>query len=221
VAVPTESPSPARRASAPAFAGFDPMVFDLFALETFEERMATLRTEATPRLWALGTALADDLALRLAAPTYVHVARHLRRHVHPPEDTWVAWSNSPRGYKSQIHFEAGVRAQGAFLRLTALPEAGAVKHQFLAGLTPELLQAKTQGPWTVSFTPDHHGAEEVPVAEAASQWEHLVRRAARAQSGFALVIHTPRPHVVERGAQYATDVLAQIDQLLPLLPRSL
>jgi uncharacterized protein YktB (UPF0637 family) len=219
VAEARDSSPPARSADVTAFAGFTAAVFDLFSLETFEERMGTLRLEATPRLSALGATLARDLTLRLDAPAYAHVARHLRRHVHPPQDTWVAWSTSPRGYKSQIHFEAGVQAQGAFLRLTALPEAGAVKSRFLAELTPELLTAKTEGPWSVSFTPDHHGAEEVSVTEAAGDWDRLVRRAGRAQSGFALVIHTPRQHVIERGGDYAADVLSQIDQLLPLLPR--
>jgi uncharacterized protein YktB (UPF0637 family) len=42
------------------------------------------------------------------APSYAHVARHLRRTVNPPDDTWVALGPEARGYKKAGHFKVAV-----------------------------------------------------------------------------------------------------------------
>lgn len=198
------------------FDGFSAAVFDVFGREDFDACMAALRRDITPRLSALGQQLLPALATRLQAPAYAHVARHLRRRVHPPEDTWVAWSTSPRGYKAQVHFEVGVARTGGFVRLAALPEAGPAKAAFVSGLTPARLQALSPGSSPVLFTPDHHGAVKVPVDQLDADWAYLQRQARRAQSGMALVIETPARAVVRRGARWADDALAAIDRLLPL-----
>src|SRR5690606_2855666 len=44
-----------------------------------------------------------------------HVARHARRTVNPPDDTWVAFAGDRRGYKKDAHFKVAV-SRGA-LRL--------------------------------------------------------------------------------------------------------
>ena len=36
---------------------------------------------------------------------YPHVAKHARRSVNPPKDTWVAFATSKRGYKMLPHFK--------------------------------------------------------------------------------------------------------------------
>lgn len=208
--------APASAAPAAVFAGFPAAVFEVFRQEDFDACMAALRREATPRLSALGQQLVPALSARLQAAAYAHVARHLRRRVHPPEDTWVAWSTTPRGYKAQVHFEVGVARRGGFVRLAALAEAGPAKAAFIGQLSPARLQALPPGPSPVLFTPDHHGAVKVPAAQLDADWVSLERQARRVQSGVALVIETPAEAVVRRGAQWADDVLAAIDRLLPL-----
>lgn len=37
----------------------------------------------------------------------LHIAKHARRHVNPPPNTWLALSASPRGYKMLPHIELG------------------------------------------------------------------------------------------------------------------
>jgi uncharacterized protein YktB (UPF0637 family) len=36
------------------------------------------------------------------------VARHARRTVNPPDDTWVAFAPDRRGYKKHCHFKVAV-----------------------------------------------------------------------------------------------------------------
>lgn len=85
--------------------------------------MAALRAQLTPKLEALGEEITPALAQAVSHPFYVHVARHMRRRVNPPKDTWVALSESPRGYKMMPHVEFGLFADYAFLRVGVLYEA--------------------------------------------------------------------------------------------------
>lgn len=208
--------APVAASPADRFRGLPVAAFEVFHVDGFDARMAALRREATPRLAALGQELLPALSHRWGMPAYAHVARHLRRRVHPPEDTWVAWSTSARGYKAEIHFEVGLSRLSAFVRLAALPEAGPAKMALLNQLTPERLETLTAGTQPVLFTPDHHGVVQVPVGELTADWAHWVRQASRTQHGWALVVGTPRAGVVRRRGAWAEDVLAAMDQLWPV-----
>jgi hypothetical protein len=105
-----------------AFRGFGPSDLEVFALDGFEARMAALRTQIRPKLVALGEELAPALAAAAGAPVYAHTASHMRRRVNPPEETWVAFGPSPRGYKRYGHLAAGVGRDGAWVRFIVKPE---------------------------------------------------------------------------------------------------
>ena len=47
-------------------------------------------------------------ARSLGGETFAHVARHARRTVNPPDDTWVAFGPDARGYKKHCHFKVAV-----------------------------------------------------------------------------------------------------------------
>lgn len=104
----------------PVFTAAD---FAVLEIAGFADRMAALRRHLTPKLEAVGQALAPDLAERLHAPFFAHVARHARRRVNPPDDTWVAVSESRRGYKMLPHFAVGLFATHLFLRVGVIYEA--------------------------------------------------------------------------------------------------
>jgi uncharacterized protein YktB (UPF0637 family) len=44
----------------------------------------------------------------IGAEVFAHVARHARRTVNPPDDTWVAFAPDRRGYKKHCHFKVAV-----------------------------------------------------------------------------------------------------------------
>ena len=72
------------------------------------KRMAAIRSRVRPRLEALGHSLAPAVSRSASADVFAHVARHARRTVNPPDDTWVAFGPDPRGYKKHCHFKVAV-----------------------------------------------------------------------------------------------------------------
>lgn len=87
---------------------FDRNDFSVFDITGFEDRMHAIRERIRPRLEAIGTALAPAVSEIVDEPVYAHVARHARRTVNPPDDTWVAFGPDKRGYKKDVHFRIAV-----------------------------------------------------------------------------------------------------------------
>lgn len=82
--------------------------FKVFDIQGFDERMTAIKTRIRPKLTSMGNALASRLGRLVDGALWVHVARHARRRVHAPDDTWVAFGSSTRGYKSDVHFKIAI-----------------------------------------------------------------------------------------------------------------
>jgi uncharacterized protein YktB (UPF0637 family) len=91
-----------------AIAPFTARDFKIFDLPGFAERMAAIRSTIRPKLETLGLALTPPLARLVETEVFPHVARHARRTVNPPDDTWVAFGPDRRGYKKAPHFKVAV-----------------------------------------------------------------------------------------------------------------
>ncbi|OLE39379.1 MAG: hypothetical protein AUG00_02340 [Candidatus Rokubacteria bacterium 13_1_20CM_2_70_7] len=61
--------------------------FKIFDVTGFQARMSEIRGRVRPKLEA---------------------AKHARRTVNPPDDTWVAFTSNERGYKKHPHFKVAV-----------------------------------------------------------------------------------------------------------------
>lgn len=85
--------------------------------------MAGIVAGPRPKLEALGQALSGPLSDLTGRPIYPIVARHARRKVNPPNDTWVAWSANKRGYKMLPHFQVGLWQDHAFVQAGVIYEA--------------------------------------------------------------------------------------------------
>jgi uncharacterized protein YktB (UPF0637 family) len=96
--------------------------FKVFDLSGFHERMAAIISRIRPKLTAIGEELAPKLSLIVDRPLYPHVAKHARRTVNPPDDTWVAFGASPRGYKKDVHFKVSVSRNCVRFLFEAGPE---------------------------------------------------------------------------------------------------
>jgi uncharacterized protein YktB (UPF0637 family) len=94
-----------------ASAAFGPGDFKVFDVKGFQPRMGEIRTRIRPKLETLGRSLAPALARSLIGDTFAHVAKHARRTVNPPDDTWVAFGPDARGYKKHCHFKVAVSRQ--------------------------------------------------------------------------------------------------------------
>ena len=91
-----------------SFPGFTAADFKVFDIPGFKPRMAAIQTRIRPKLEAAGRNLLPDVARIGGGPAFVHVAKHARRTVNPPDDTWVAFAGDKRGYKKHCHFKLAV-----------------------------------------------------------------------------------------------------------------
>lgn len=106
-----------------ALSGFTAADFDVFTIPGFEPRMTALKAQVRPKLEAIGAEVAPRLAALVGAPMYPHVAKHMRRTVNPPDDTWVAFSPNARGYKAHPHFQVGLWSTYLFIRFATIYES--------------------------------------------------------------------------------------------------
>ena len=91
--------------SSPAFRSPDFKVFDV---KGFQPRMTEIRSRIRPKLEAFAHSLAPGIGRAVGADVFAHVAKHARRTVNPPDDTWVAFGPDARGYKKHPHFKVAV-----------------------------------------------------------------------------------------------------------------
>ena len=104
-----------------AFTGFTSADFRVFDLQGFQPRMSAIRAEIRPKLEALGAELLPDIG-RLSGDAFAHVAKHARRTVNPPDDTWVAFGPDKRGYKKSGHFKVAISRRCVRFLFEAGPE---------------------------------------------------------------------------------------------------
>ncbi len=122
----------------PAFSGFEPEDFELFAIPDFAGRMAEIRARLRPKLVALGGDLSDRVGDLVGGAIFPHAALHMRRRVNPPEETWAAFGRDKRGYKRWTHYRIAV--SGAGVRVTVFVEDDADDKPLLA----QALQSRPQ-----------------------------------------------------------------------------
>lgn len=106
-----------------AFSGFTPDDFDVFAVPGLEARMSVLIERIRPKLNELGDLLAPVLTELCEEPMFAHVAKHARRKINPPVDTWVAFAPSKRGYKAHPHFQIGLFGSHLFVQFAIIYES--------------------------------------------------------------------------------------------------
>jgi len=82
--------------------------FKIFDVTGFQARMSEIRGRVRPKLEALGHSLAPAIQRTTGEATFAHVAKHARRTVNAPDDTWVAFTSNERGYKKHPHFKVAV-----------------------------------------------------------------------------------------------------------------
>ena len=77
-------------------AAFNAGDFRVFDVKGFQPRMTEIRGRIRPKLEALGHSLAPGVSRATGGPSFVHVAKHARRTVNAPDDTWVAFGPDTR-----------------------------------------------------------------------------------------------------------------------------
>jgi uncharacterized protein YktB (UPF0637 family) len=106
-----------------SFNGFTNEDFDVFLIDGLEERMSVLKETIRPKLEYLGEYFKPVLSSLTGDEMFVHVAKHARRTINPPKDTWVAFASNPRGYKMLPHFQIGLWNSHLFIWFAVIYEA--------------------------------------------------------------------------------------------------
>lgn len=103
--------------------GFTRVDFQVFEVEGFNERMQQIYSHVRPKLLRLGEELAPAIARRLHMEFFPHIAKHARRTVNPPPETWAAFGPSPKGYKRFGYLALCVSGSGIHARAVVKSEA--------------------------------------------------------------------------------------------------
>ncbi|MFJ8234503.1 YktB family protein [Ureibacillus sp. NPDC094379] len=97
--------------------------FDVFTTDGLEQRMEALTTNIRPKFQELGERYASFFSVSIGNEFFPHVAKHARRTINPPKDSWVAFSTYKRGYKSLPHFQIGLWNTHLFIWVAIIYEA--------------------------------------------------------------------------------------------------
>jgi hypothetical protein len=103
--------------------GFTPTDFEVFRIAGFGARMEKIYEHVRPKLTRLGNELAPQLSRKLALEFFPHVAKHMRRTMNPPPETWVAFGPSSRGYKRYGYLALCISGAGLHARAVVKAEA--------------------------------------------------------------------------------------------------
>lgn len=105
------------------FNGFKAQDFKVFQTPGPDDRMEQMISQIRPKLETLGNRYAEELTGFTGEEMFFHVAKHARRTVNPPKDTWVAFAPNKRGYKMLPHFQIGLWETHVFIWFAIIYEA--------------------------------------------------------------------------------------------------
>jgi uncharacterized protein YktB (UPF0637 family) len=151
-----------------SFTGFTKTDFDTFSIDGLDARMAAIRERIQPKFKTLGDSLSSELSVLSGIEMHLHIAKHARRKVNPPVDTWLAICHTKRGYKQVPHFQIGLFDDRIFIWLALiyeLPNKQAIADAYLKNLA--VIRKALPDSFRLSF--DHMKKETLPVSQLDKQ----------------------------------------------------
>ena len=191
--------------------------FDLFTIDGLENRMSALQTRVQPKFETLGRHFSDRLSAHGSDEFFPHVAKHARRTVNPPTDSWVAFAPSKRGYKALPHFQIGLWKTHLFIIIAVIYENPDKK-----GISERLernLSMLTSLPESYIVSGDHMKPEALHIHEAGTEGiENLLTRLQTVKKAEFLVgRHLPREDAIKMSnEEFIAFAEESVDQLLPV-----
>ncbi|GKU82340.1 YktB family protein [Niallia sp. NCCP-28] len=202
------------------FAGFNQKDFDTFTIEGLEERMKAIQERIQPKFRIIGEALTSELSVKTGNEMFLHIAKHARRTINPPKDTWLAISANKRGYKQHPHFQIGLFDDHVFIWLAyiyELPQKAEYAKTFLENLN----QIKTAIPDNYMISSNHMKKDAKKVGETDLQ-QALERFQDVKKAEFLVGQHIQASDsILANGNQFMDLVEQTFETLLPLYQLSL
>ena len=191
--------------------------FDLFTIDGLENRMSALQTRVQPKFETLGRHFADRLSAHGSDEFFPHVAKHARRTVNPPTDSWVAFAPSKRGYKALPHFQIGLWKTHLFIIIAVIYENPDKK-----GISERLernVSMLTSLPESYIVSGDHMKPEALHIHEAGTNGIEnlLIRLQTVKKAEFLVGRHLPREEAINMSnEEFISFAEESVDQLLPI-----
>ncbi|WP_017379521.1 YktB family protein [Paenisporosarcina sp. TG-14] len=197
------------------FNGFTQNDFDTFTIEGLQPRMTAIQERIQPKFQAIGQPLTDDLSAILGNEMFLHIAKHLRRSVNPPNDTWLAIAGNKRGYKQHPHFQIGVYDDHVFVWLAfiyELPNKTNIANTFLKNL--KTIKSTVPNDYVVSL--DHMKKDATSLKEIDLK-ESLERFRDVKKAEFLIGRHfAANDPILSNGNEFFDVVKETFETLLPL-----
>jgi uncharacterized protein YktB (UPF0637 family) len=201
-----------------SFTGFTQTDFDTFSIDGLEARMEAIRERIQPKFKSLGDSLSGELSVLSGNEMHLHIAKHARRKVNPPVDTWLAICHNKRGYKQVPHFQIGLFDDRVFIWLALiyeLPNKQAIADAYIQNLSA--IQKALPDSFLLSY--DHMKKDTVPVNKLDKQaWIDSLqkfRNIKKAELLVGLNLRYDDP-IVSHGGQFERLAKDTFETLLPL-----
>ncbi|TBL78241.1 YktB family protein [Paenibacillus thalictri] len=200
------------------FNGFSAQDFETFTIDGLEPRMHAIQERIQPKFRAIGETLAGDMSVMSGREMFVHIAKHARRKVNPPVDTWMAFCANKRGYKQVPHFQIGLFDDRLFMWLAfiyELPNKQAIAKAMLRQLNE--VKQTLPGEFMLSF--DHMKKDAVSAAELnKKELKSAIERFRDVKSAELLIGRqlSPQDAAVTDGAAFIETAVGVFQTLMPL-----
>lgn len=191
--------------------------FDLFKIDGLENRMDALQTLVQPKFGLLGRHFSDKLSSLGSNEFFPHVAKHLRRTVNPPTDSWVALAPLKRGYKAIPHFQIGLWKTHLFIIIAVIYENPDKK-----GISERLesnINVLTSLPESYIISGDHMKPDAELITEAGTEGTEklLIRLQTVKKAEFLVGRHLSREEAIKMSnEEFIAFAEETIDELLPV-----
>lgn len=172
---------------------FSPEDFKAFDVEGLDARMEALNEYIRPQLYQLGEYFADFFRAQTGETFFSHVAKHARRSVNPPKDTWVAFAPNKRGYKMLPHFQIGLFRDHLFVMFGVMHETKD-KAKYAKVFEQHIDDIK-QLPDDYSISIDHMKPDKPLIKDITEEQLHeAIQRAIHVKKGEFFVARYVEPH---------------------------
>ena len=160
--------------------------FGVFQINGLDERMEALTKIVRPKFQTLGETFSSYLSAKTGDEFFPHVAKHARRTVNPPKDSWVAFAPNKRGYKALPHFQIGLWNSLLFIVVAVIYEAP--KKAEIAQRLLQYIDAFNELSDDYIISGDHMSPGAIPLGEARDEeLEKLMIRLRDVKKGEFLV----------------------------------
>ncbi|WP_047982537.1 YktB family protein [Ornithinibacillus contaminans] len=198
--------------------GFVQKDFDVFQIDGLEARMEAIQTRIQPKFREIGQELVDYLSSQLGNEVYLHIAKHARRTVNPPNDTWLAIAHDKRGYKKHPHFQVGLFDDHLFIWLACIYELdhkSDIAKRFLSNYTK-----LKQLPSDFVISMDHMKKDAISISELEKGHVERFRDVKKAEFLIGKQL-SPSDSVVSNGDSLVKTIKTTYDALIPFYQMAL